>query len=95
MTQVTLERDGSVFTVRAEGHATGSVEVCAAVSCLLYTLAAWLTAHEDIPSTVRLEDADATVVMIGSACETAFEMLCAGFLSLQKTAPEYVAVEMT
>ena len=38
MTKVYLERDGNCFLVSCQGHATGSPEMCAAISCLVGTL---------------------------------------------------------
>lgn len=94
MTKVLIERDGNLFTVRADGHATGSVETCAAVSCLLYTLAAWLQGHQEIPSTIRLEEGDASIVWLSEAGLPAWEMICAGFRSMAKGYAEYVDAEI-
>ena len=41
MTEVTLHC-GDSCSVRCRGHATGAPDVCAAVSCLMYTAAGWL-----------------------------------------------------
>lgn len=46
MTRVYLERDGNLYTLSAQGHATGSVEVCAAVSALIQTLRCYLMGRE-------------------------------------------------
>lgn len=43
MTQVYAERDGQRCILSAQGHATGSVEACAAVSGILYALAGYVT----------------------------------------------------
>jgi len=41
--EITRTEDGSrFFFISADGHATGSPEVCAGVSALLYTVAAWV-----------------------------------------------------
>lgn len=94
MTQVYLEQVGHQYTVRCQGHATGSVEVCAAVSCLVYTLACWL---RNTPLPVlkeKLEDGDVLIQYRGSAAgETAFDMICVGFLQLQAQYPEYISVD--
>ena len=46
MTKICLERDGNLYTLSAQGHATGSVEVCAAVSALIQTLRCYLLGRE-------------------------------------------------
>ena len=38
MTTVYAERDGTRYTLFANGHATGHPEVCAAISGILYAL---------------------------------------------------------
>ena len=43
MPQVYAERDGQRCILSAQGHATGSVEACAAVSGILSALAGYVT----------------------------------------------------
>lgn len=94
MTKVYLEKDRNRYTVRASGHATGSVETCAAVSTLLYTLAGWLHNDATLILTERLESGEACLEYVGGAsAETAFDMVSVGFLQLEKTAPEYIDVD--
>ena len=50
MTHVHLEQKGDRYRVRCIGHATGSPETCAAVSCLIYTLAGWVRVEESVQS---------------------------------------------
>jgi len=85
MTHVYLEQDGDRYTVRCEGHAVGSVELCAAISCLLYTAAGWLHNAEAEILEERLDPGDAKLVFRGGDdCGTLFEILIVGFLQLQK-----------
>lgn len=94
MTKVYLEQDGQRYTVSCRGHATGSVSVCAAVSCLVYTLAGWLRNNSVQVLTEKLEDGDALILYHGgAAAETAFDMICVGFLQLQEQYGEYIAVD--
>ena len=94
MTRVYLEQDGHRYTVRCKGHATGSVEVCAAVSCLVYTLVGWLRNASVLVLKERLEDGDALIQYRGgAAAETAFDMICVGFLQMQEQYPEYISVD--
>lgn len=41
MTQVQLKEHVSTYEIECKGHATGSVEVCAAVSMLMTAIANW------------------------------------------------------
>lgn len=95
MTKVYLEQDGNRFTVSCLGHATGSTEVCAAVSCLVYTLAGWLcNSSVDVLKEQLNDDAEAMLQFRGeNAAETAFDMVCVGFLQLMQQHPEYISVD--
>lgn len=94
MTQVYLEQDGQRYTVSCQGHATGSVEACAAVSCLVYTLAGWLRNTSVLVMKEKLEDGDALIQFCGgAAAETAFDMICVGFLQLEAQYGDYISVD--
>lgn len=90
MTSVYLERSGDRYTVHCQGHATGSKEVCAAVSCLVCTLANWLRMSHAEVLEERVKDADALLRFKGA--ETAFDMVCVGFLQLEHYYGEYIKV---
>lgn len=95
MTQVYLEHDGGTYAINARGHATGSTEVCAAVSCLLYTIAGWLNNRPEIGGIQRLEDGSASIVFFDRepSTKTVFELAQVGFLQLAASYPEYISVE--
>lgn len=94
MTRVLLEQRGNRFTVSCQGHATGSQDVCTAVSCLIYTLAGWLRNASVLVQKQRLDaDADALLQFCGGDnAETAFDVICTGFLQLECTYPQYISV---
>ena len=95
MTKVYLEQDGKQYTVSCKGHATGSVEACAAVSCLVYTLAEWL-AHSSV-DVLKSEMEDGRVMIQysgGDAAETAFDLICVGFLLLQAEYSEFISLDI-
>jgi len=97
MTEVTLVRDGSPYTgywytVEATGHATGSVELCAAVSTLVQTLDAWLTLRGSAVSERRIEPGDCRLRFSGHCCGVVWELMCVGFRGLEATDPETVHV---
>lgn len=95
MTKVYLEHCAGTFYIYARGHATGSTEVCAAVSCLLYTIAGWLKNHPEIGGIHRLDDGDASIVFFDKeqSAKTVFELAQVGFLQLAQSYPDYISVE--
>ena len=79
MTQVYAGRDGQRCILSAQGHATGSVEACAAVSGILYALAGYVTnamreRYVDV-CTWRMESGDVQLDFNGDdGTAAAFEM---------------------
>ena len=95
MTQVNLTQDGNRYTVTATGHATGSVEMCAAISALLYALEGWLANSSVNVQEKRMDDADVRIVFVGGkSCETVFDMVTIGFLRLQETDRNRIKVDV-
>ena len=100
MTQVYAERSGNRCILSAKGHATGSVEVCAAVSGILYALAGYLANaireryiefYEN-----RMEEADVLLDFNGDDCATAaFEMAVIGLAQIGQQHPGLLQVEYT
>ena len=89
MTQVYAERDGQRCILSAQGHATGSVEACAAVSGILYALAGYVTnamreRYVEV-YTWRMESGDGTAA--------AFEMAVIGLAQVAQAHTEQVQVE--
>lgn len=97
MTKVILEQESGSCVICARGHATGSTEVCAAVSCLLYTIAGWLNNNPKIGGIHRLDDGDAAISFITRepSAKTVFEMAKIGFLQLAASYPDYISVEIS
>ena len=84
------------LTLCVRGHATGSEEVCAAVSALCYTLCAWLDEHR-VPHERLFESGFAHVACPGKAgaagardAVTAFEVVKSGFALLANVFPQQV-----
>lgn len=95
MTKIILEQESGSCVICARGHATGSAEVCAAVSCLLYTIAGWLNNNPQIGGIHRLDDGDAAISFItrDPSARTVFELAKVGFLQLAGSYPDYISVE--
>lgn len=91
MTRIRLEKDGRRHVVSAKGHATGSPEACAAVSCLLTALAGYLrNAHAGVTA-CRLDSGDAYLEFLDE--DEAFHMTAVGLLQLARAKPEAVQAE--
>lgn len=95
MTKVYLEQSGKRYFVSSQGHATGSPEVCAAASCLVYTLAGWLHNSDAQVQKEQLGDGSAMLVFSGGDnVEAVFDAICVGFLQLQQEHPEYISAQV-
>lgn len=98
MTSVYAGADGARRVLSAKGHATGSVQVCAAVSMLMYALAGYLCqAEEEGRAEVwgcRLDSGDAVLDWQGDELTAAaFDMAVGGLAMLAEKYPEFVRVE--
>jgi len=103
VTRVRLTQEpGRHYALTCEGHATGSPEVCAAISCLAGSLEGWV---ENSPSAdvQHLEVRPGFVQIVftpaagpGSAplvCQGVYDLLQIGFLRLEAAAPDFLCVE--
>lgn len=94
MTCVTLnERDGR-YVVEAVGHATGSVQACAAVSTLMYSALGYLANADGVD--VHNEDIADGFFSVefsgGDAARMVYEFCLIAFLQLEMRYGEYVTV---
>ena len=96
MTRVTLKEGGGRYSVVCEGHATGSVEVCAAVSTLVYTLLGYLKNADGVAvENAELADGYAEIEFSGGECaRVAYELICIGFLQLAMAKGELIEVSL-
>ena len=87
MTRVTLKSDDGRYSVVCEGHATGSVEVCAAVSTLVYTLLGYLKNADGVAVENELIADGYTEIEFtgGKSARVAYELISIGFLQLAKS----------
>lgn len=95
MTFVYCEKDGDRYTVAAKGHATGSPEVCAAVSGLLYALAGYAQNEKGVGRLHgRIEPGDFSLTFDGDErAEAVYSMTLIGLFQIEKSHPEYIKVE--
>ena len=96
MSDVYIEADGDRYTVDARGHAA-TVQLCAAISALLYTLLGWLKNADGVQLvTERMEPGNARLEWRGGeGSRIALEMTAIGFLQLQAGAKDYVKVTIS
>lgn len=95
MTRVTLNKGDGRYSVICEGHAVGSVEVCAAVSTLVYTLLGYLkNADGVVVEKEELADGYAEIEFSGGECaRVAFEFVAVGFLQLERANKKFLKIE--
>lgn len=98
MTVVSLERSdrsGSfgIYSITASGHATGSTEVCAAVSALMTTLAGYAV-NSATPLCIRLASGYSIVKFSGGREAAAvYEAMCIGFMQLAASYSNFLRIE--
>lgn len=98
MTRIYAEQDGQRCTISARGHATGSVEACAAISGILYALAGYVTnAQQERPIEVYTWIMESGKVLLDfngdGETAAAFEMAVIGLLQIAQAHPEQVCME--
>ncbi|MEA4934256.1 MAG: ribosomal-processing cysteine protease Prp [Lawsonibacter sp.] len=100
MTRIYAEAEGGRYLLNLDGHATGSPEVCAAVSGLVYALAGYVTnAERDGFATVyhmETESGKAVLHCHGDRrVEAAYDMAIIGLQQIEKQYPQLVKVEFS
>lgn len=100
MTKVTVKKSAAGrYLVQAKGHATGSTEVCAAVSAILYELAGFLANAQGDMEQVKiygwkLEDGHVILDFEGGDCiGTAWVMTVIGLRQIEKQYPKFISVK--
>lgn len=99
MTRIYAEQDGQRCILSVQGHATGSVKACAAVSGILYALAGYLenVRQERCIERYTWEMESGKVLLDFNGDEStaaAFEMAVIGLLQIAKAYPEQVCIEV-
>lgn len=97
MTRVYAEKDGDRYQIFARGHATGSPEVCAAISGILYALLGYVKNAQDGSTLAYSDRISSGNVAIdfrgGESAEAVFDMAVIGLCQIEKSCPEYIHVE--
>lgn len=95
MSTVELIQNGHEYSIVASGHTES--KMCAAVSCLLYTVAGYITnTDEIILQEIRLDSGDAKLVWAGGKkAGFLFDLMEIGFRQLQEGEPENIFVKIS
>lgn len=97
MTKITIQSDGMTHGLTAIGHATGSREVCAAVSAIVYALGGYLKNLEQDGAAAlhsfMLESGAAEIEASGEEAMPAFGMAAIGLIQIAAKYPDQVAVD--
>ena len=90
MSNVELSKNGHEYSIRAKGH-TGS-KMCAAISCLLYTAAGYITNTDEITILeIVLDPGEAKLVWTGGRqARWLYDLMTIGFRQLQEGDPENI-----
>lgn len=94
MTRVTLNELDGRYSVICNGHSTGSCEVCAAVSTLVYTLLGYLKNADGVALyKEELSDGYAHIEFSGGEnAHAAYELICVGFLQLAQSHEKFIEI---
>ena len=94
MTRVTLKECDGRYSVACVGHATGSCEVCAAVSTLVYTLLGWLKNADGVAlEKEEIADGYAEIEFSGAdEARVAFELISIGLLQIAAAKSNFLEV---
>lgn len=97
MTQIQIGQCGNRYTLRADGHATGSDETCACISTVLYGLAGYLINLRNDGRAQQEENSmgSGRVVLTfrgGAEVSAAYDMAEITLLQLSKAKPDYLCV---
>lgn len=90
------------YSVVLDGHATGSPEVCAGISALVYSLEGFLREHEEnlFLHSAKLDQEGWAYIMFeledhpSNRIKGAFELFTIGLLQIQETYPEFCEVKI-
>nr|DAY01393.1 MAG TPA: YsxB-like protein [Caudoviricetes sp.] len=97
MTTVYAERDGTRYTLFANGHATGRPEVCAAISGILYALGGYIKNAEGGSTLAYDQTMESGRVAFhfngDSAAGGAFDMAVIGLKQIEAKYPDCIRVE--
>jgi len=96
MTTATYYNDENWHYLHVKDHATGSPQVCAGVSAIVYALAGWLANFGTPEQDTVILDSGKAFFSVDSGKEgvkAAFDLAVIGLLQIAKGHPEHLQVE--
>ena len=100
MTKIEITRADPRFSILFDGHATGSEEVCAGISALMYSLEGFLRNHEEelFLHSAKLDKPGYGYISFeleepAKNITGAFELVTIGLLQIADSYPEFCTVE--
>ena len=90
MTRITIREDGDVHSIEATGHATGSTDVCAAISALIESLAIYAEKFAEKMITEVIEDGNVRLAFKGARAGFVFTTM--GLEAIAESYPDYLVV---
>lgn len=94
MTKVSISQTDGHTMITAYDHATGSAQVCSAISCLMYTLEGWLRNNEKKVKNHRAVFNDGYAVVEFDAKDyevyTVLGFVILGLMQIEKTYEDYL-----
>lgn len=82
------------YSIHAEGHATGSKEVCAAITGILYALKGYLLNAEADVKQSDLSEAEAHIVFYGGLeAKSVYQMTVIGLTQIAHSYPQFAKVQ--
>lgn len=99
MTKIKIDKKDDRVVIKAKGHATGSEQVCSAISTLIYSLEAWIANNPDCIKKhfCELDEGEAFIsfIPVESESYTALEFFVVGLVNIAKSYEEYVTVSVS
>lgn len=101
MTKITITMAEPRFSILFDGHATGSAEVCAGISALMFALEGYLRNHEDelFIHSAKLDEPGFGYISFeledpAKNITGAFELTAIGLLQIADSYPEFCEVDL-
>lgn len=101
MTKITITMAEPRYSILFDGHATGSAEVCAGISALMFSLEGYLRNHEDelFIHSAKLDEPGFGFISFeledpAKNITGAFEMAAIGLLQIAESYPEFCEVNL-
>jgi len=94
MTKVNITSSNNTISLVAIDHATGSQQVCTAISTLLYTLEGWLinnpASNKNHSSQMKDGYAFIEYEMLDEKCKAVTSAVVFGLMQIENSFPEYI-----